>query len=103
MNYCISLKGSKEDFAPTKDTSAEKRWIDCTKNTQKGNTHQDNSEFHQNLEQASNFTVMALRFYRKSTVFNNEVLLVFKYATLSVADGTDFIGISFLFGYFFCL
>ena len=29
-------------------------------NTQKGSTHQDISDFYQNLEQASNFAVMVL-------------------------------------------
>jgi hypothetical protein len=64
-----------ERFSPTKDTSARKKWRNCTR-TQKRSVHQDNSEFHQNLEQASNFTVTALRFYRKNLVFNNELLLV---------------------------
>jgi len=35
MNCCTFLKGLKEDFALTKDTSAGEEWIACTRNTQK--------------------------------------------------------------------
>ena len=47
MNCCIFLKGLKEDFALTKDTSAEKEWTNCTENTQKRDLKlQGQSEFH---------------------------------------------------------
>ena len=52
MNCCIFLKGSKEDFVLTKDTSAGEEWIACTENTQKRDLKlQGQSEFYEQLEQ----------------------------------------------------